>query len=143
MKYELEIGIAIGIVVTMLGYSILDGLRRIRLTPTAHDRWDSILLSKLTKQGMDRNKANFKSFTQSIYGWDKDDEGNLSPNWKEQDIIQLIKEMIEDKHSYSSIARLLNNNGEKGKRGGKWTPQTIKRVSSHDFHDNINQFKRD
>jgi DNA invertase Pin-like site-specific DNA recombinase len=143
MKYELEIGIAIGIVVTMLGYSILDGLRRIKLTPTAHDRWDSLLVSKLTKQGMDRNKANFKSFTQSIYGWDKDDEGNLSPNWKEQDIIQLIKEMIEDKHSYSSIARLLNNNGEKGKRGGKWTPHTIKRVSSNPFHDNINQFKRD
>ena len=51
--------------------------------------------------------------------------------------------MIEDEHSYSSIARLLNGNGERGKNGGKWTAQTIKRVSSNPFHDNINQFKRD
>lgn len=143
MKYELEIGIAIGSITTAIIFTILSQYVRPRVKPLTHDRWDSMLVSKLTKQGMDRNKANFKSFTQSIYGWDKDDEGNISPNWKEQDIIQLIKEMIGDKHSYSSIARLLNNNGEKGKRGGKWTAQTIKRVSSNPFHDNINQFKRD
>jgi len=142
MNIELGFGMFLGIVGTMVVYSVLDGLRRIRIEPS-HDRWDSLLVSKLTKEGMKRNKNNFKAFTQSIYGWDKDDEGNLTPNWKEQDIIQLMKEMIEDKHSYSSIARLLNNNGEKGKRGGMWTPHTIKRVSSNPFHDNINQFKRD
>jgi len=143
MKYELEIGIAIGSITTAIIFTILSQYVRPRVKPLTHDRWDSLLVSKLTKQGMDRNKANFKSFTQSIYGWDKDDEGNLIPNWKEQDIIQLMKEMIEDKNSYSSIARFLNINGEKGKRGGKWTPTTIKRVSSNPYHDNINQFKRD
>ena len=90
MKYELEIGIAIGSITTAIIFTILSQYVRPRLKPLTHDRWDSLLVSKLTKQGMDRNKANFKSFTQSIYGWDKDDEGNISPNWKEQDLIQLM-----------------------------------------------------
>tara|TARA_R100000900_G_scaffold137969_2_gene116615 strand:- start:3041 stop:3472 length:432 start_codon:yes stop_codon:yes gene_type:complete len=143
MKYELEIGIAIGSITTAIIFTILSQYVRPRVKPLTHDRWDSLLVSKLTKQGLDRNKTNFKSFTQSIYGWDKDDEGNMSPNWKEQDIIQLMKEMIEDKHSYASIARLLNNNGEKGKQGGQWQGQSVKRTVKNPFHDNINQFKRD
>lgn len=141
MNIELGFGMFLGIVGTMVVYSVLDSLR-IRIEPS-HDRWDSLLMSKLTKEGMDRNKSNFKSFTQSIYGWDKDDEGNLTPNWKEQDLIQLMKDMIEDNHSYSSIARLLNNSGERGKRGGKWTANTVIRVTSNSYHNNINQFKRD
>jgi len=142
MNIELGFGMFLGIVGTMLVYSILDGLSRIRIKPPL-DRWHGLAISKLTKQGMDRNKANFESFTQSIYGWDKDDEGNLTPNWKEQDIIQLMKEMIEDEHSYCSIARLLNANGEKGKRGGKWYASTIKKIISNPYHEKSNQFKRD
>ena len=143
MEYELEIGIAIGSITTAIIFTILSQYVRPRVKPLTHDRGDSLLVSKLTKQGMKRNKNNFKAFTQSIYGWDKDDEGKISPNWEEQDLIQLMKDMIEDNQSYSSIARLLNDVGKRGKRGGKWTASTVKRVTSNSYHNNINQFKRD
>ena len=142
MNIELGFGMFLGIVGTMVVYSVLDGLRRIRIEPS-HDRWDSLLVSKLTKQGMERNKKNFKAFTGAIYGWDKDDKGNLTPNWDEQAVIDEMKRLRNENQSWSGIARMLNDKGFKGKRGGNFGPQTVKRIIENPFHDKVNQFKRD
>ena len=143
MEYELEIGIAIGSITTAIIFTILSQYVRPRVKPLTHDRWDSLLVSKLTKQGMNRNKNNFKAFTQSVYGWDKDDEGNLTPNWDEQAVIDEMKRLRNENQSWSAIARMLNEKGFRGKRGGNFGPQTVKRTVENPFHDKVNQFKRD
>ena len=139
---QLEIGIVIGSLTTGIIFTIINRfINRPVLKPTIYDRFDALVWSKVTKQGMERNKNNFKSFTQSIYGWDKDDEGNLTPNWDEQAVIDEMRRMRNQNQSWSGIARTLNEKGFKGKRGGKFTPQTIKRTMENPFHDKRTQFK--
>ena len=141
---QLEIGIAIGSLTTGIIFMIINRfINRPILKPTIHDRFETLVWSKITKQGIERNKNNFKAFTQSIYGWDKDDEGNLTPNWDEQAVIDEMRRLRNENHSWSGIARMLNERGFRGKRGGKFGPQTVKRTVENPFHDKVNQFKRD
>ena len=61
-----------------------------------------------------------KKFTQSIYGWDETPQGDLVPNWNEQNVIDYIHWQINDNGmSATSVAKRLNKDGYKGKRGGK------------------------
>ena len=139
---QLEIGIVIGSLTTGIIFMIINRfINRPTLKPTIHDRFNALVWSKVTKQGMERNKNHFKSFTQSIYGWDKDDKGNLTPNWDEQAVIDEIKRMRNENYSWSGIARILTERGLKGKRGGKFSAQTIKRTVENPFHDKRKQFK--
>lgn len=141
---QLEIGIAIGSLTTGIIFTIINRfINRPILEPTIHDRYDTLVWSKITKQGMERNKNNFKAFTQSIYGWDKDDENNLTPNWDEQAVIHEMRRLRNENQSWSAIARMLNEKGFRGKRGGNFGPQTVKRTVENPFHDKVNQFKRD
>ena len=45
------------------------------------------LISERTQEGMDQLKAQNKRFTQSIFGWNVNEDGMLEPNWYEQDLI--------------------------------------------------------
>jgi len=45
------------------------------------------LISERTQEGMDQLKAQNKRFTESIFGWDVNEDGMLEPNWYEQDLI--------------------------------------------------------
>tara|TARA_R100000734_G_scaffold19038_1_gene17634 strand:+ start:626 stop:1066 length:441 start_codon:yes stop_codon:yes gene_type:complete len=145
---QLEIGIAIGSLTTGIIFMIINRFINRpttfeELKPTIHDRFNTVVWSKLTKQGIERNKNNFKSFTQSIYGWDKDDEGNLTPNWDEQAVIDEMRRLRKENNSWSGIARILNEKGLKGKRGGNFGPQTVKRTMENPFHDKRTQFKEE
>lgn len=93
------------------------------------------LISERTKMGMNQLKATHRKFTQSIYGWDVDPSGNLIPNWVEQNYIDFMKwQMRANGLSAAAVARALNKQGVKGKRGGKWQGSTVVRVKSNPFH---------
>ena len=92
--------------------------------------------AKKTKKGMDNLKKTGKKFTGSVYGWNeaRDKVGTLTPNWKEQHNIIVMKNLLNKKFSGGAIARQLNALGIKGKRGGKWQSGAVKRVVGNDFH---------
>ena len=99
------------------------------------------LISERTKMGMNQLKATHRKFTQSIYGWDVDPSGNLIPNWVEQNYIDFMKWQMEvNGLSAAAVARALNRQGVKGKRGGKWQGSTIVRVTSNPFHKDRHLF---
>ena len=99
------------------------------------------LISERTQEGMDQLKAQNKRFTDSIFGWDVDKNGMLKPNWYEQDIIDWMDWQINaNGMSAASVGRSLNSRGVKGKRGGQWQGQSVKRTISHTFHSNRQDF---
>jgi len=62
-------------------------------------------------------------------GFDLNEAGELIENREEQEIINLIKSLRSNGHSYRAIARNLEEHGYKTKRGNAvWHPQTIKQI---------------
>ena len=98
------------------------------------------LISERTQEGMDQLKAQNKRFTESIFGWDVNEDGMLEPNWYEQDLIDWMDWQIENGMSATAVARSLNSRGITGKRGGQWQGQSVKRTVSHTFHENRADF---
>ena len=99
------------------------------------------LISERTQEGMDQLKAQNKRFTESIFGWDVNEDGMLEPNWYEQDLIDWMDWQIEDNDmSAAAVARSLNSRGITGKRGGQWQGQSVKRTIGHTFHENRADF---
>ena len=93
------------------------------------------LISERTQIGMNELRSTHKKFTQSIYGWDEEENGSLVPNWFEQDVIDYMLWQIEDNGmSATAVARGLNKMGLKGKRGGKWQSGGVTRTVENDFH---------
>jgi hypothetical protein len=65
----------------------------------------------------------------------------LNPNWYEQDIIDWMEWQVNvNGMSQAAVARSLNSRGVKGKRGGKWQGQSVKRTIAHIFHANRKDF---
>ena len=99
------------------------------------------LVSERTQLSMDHLKATHKKFTHSIYGWDVEENSSLKPNWFEQNIIDFMIWQIEvNGLSYSAVARALNKQGIKGKKGGKWYSASISRVVENKFHNERTNF---
>jgi len=77
-------------------------------------------VSKRTKKAMTALKENMRAFTGPMLGWDKTEDDMLIPNWKEQQLIDWMKDQLKDGTSASEIARVLRNCKIRGKMGGKW-----------------------
>ena len=98
--------------------------------------------SKKTKEGMDKLKKSGKIFTSSIYGW-AGKKGALKPVWKEQhNIIVMSNLRNKDDWTLTAIAKKMNDDGIKGKRGGKWTAASVKNVFTNEFHKNASKFRK-
>ena len=93
------------------------------------------LISERTQEGMDQLKSMNRRFTHAIFGWNIDPNGNLNPNWKEQDQIDFMEWQVDDNGvSATSVAKHLNKVGIKGKRGGRWTASGVLRTYQNPFH---------
>ncbi|MBK38355.1 MAG: hypothetical protein CMB45_05130 [Euryarchaeota archaeon] len=98
--------------------------------------------AKKTKKAMDKLKKTGKVFTGGIYGWNALKNGTLVPNWKEQWNIQCMRNRRAEGASWAAIARVLNEKGIKGKRGGKWQSGGVRRIAENSFHErNIKNYK--
>lgn len=99
------------------------------------------LISERTQEGMDQLRATHQKFTQSIYGWDAQEDGSLIPNWYEQNAIDYMAWQVnENGMSATSVARQLNKIGMKGKRGGKWHGASVMRTIRNKFHNQRTKF---
>ena len=93
------------------------------------------LISERTQEGMDQLKATHQKFTQSVYGWDVGEDGSLHPNWNEQSVIDYMAwQTNTNGMSASAVARNLNKQGIKGKRGGNWHGAGVLRTVRNEFH---------
>ena len=99
------------------------------------------LISERTQEGMDQLKAMNKKFTQSIYGWDETPQGDLVPNWNEQNVIDYMYWQVErNGMSATSVAKNLNKEGLRGKRGGNWSATSVLKVLRNPFHERRKKF---
>ena len=99
------------------------------------------LISERTQEGMNQLKAMNKKFTQSIYGWDETEQGTLVPNWNEQNVIDYMYWQVEKNGmSATSVAKHLNKEGLKGKRGGNWSSTSVLKVLRNSFHERRRKF---
>jgi len=99
------------------------------------------LISERTQVGMNQLKSSHKKFTDAIYGWDVDENGSLKPNWYEQNIIDYMAWQIDKNGlSYSAVARALNRQGVKGKKGGNWYGTGVSRTIQNEFHKERTKF---
>ena len=99
------------------------------------------LISERTQEAAQLKAAN-KRFTESIFGWDVDEDGMLVPNWDEQDTIDWMEWQVNNNGmSASAVARSLNGQGIKGKRGGDWQSHSVSRIIANEFHANRVEFE--
>ena len=99
------------------------------------------LIAERTKEGMDFLKSNHLKFTNAIYGWDENSKGELKPNWSEQSQIDLMLWQIRaNGMSATSVARMMNKRGRRGKKGGKWTSTSVSRVVKNKYHSTRHEF---
>ena len=93
------------------------------------------LISERTREGMGYLKDNRLRFTKDIYGWDVKEDGSIRPNWTEQSRIDFMAwQMRKNGMSAYSVAKCMNARGWLGKKGGKWTSSSVKRVVGNRFH---------
>ena len=114
-------------------------------------------LARRTSDGMASTRKKGGVSTSAIFGWNImeviDENGNpvigsndkvvkkCVPNWQEQAIINWIKQQVADGLSFNKIARILNELGIRGKKGGKWQAQSIKRCLESKQHQELRNFK--
>lgn len=85
------------------------------------------LISERTSAVLQSKKRRGEVFNHTPYGYDRD--GNrLEENPQEQAILQTIRSMREGGLAYNKIAKALNDQGIKGKNGGMWGSETVRKV---------------
>jgi site-specific DNA recombinase len=112
-------------------------------------------LSTRTTGGMDVQRDSGGVTTSAVFGWDVmeliNEDGSpliendkvvktVVPNWQEQAVINWIRTKVSEGKSNNWIATQLNSIGLKGKKGGKWQGQSIKRCLEAKQHSQIVKF---
>ena len=103
-----------------------------------------------TRKGMAARRKAGKAITGSIYGYNKGKDGTISPNWREQLNIEWMYSRVNARKNSdyrltaSQVAKILNANGYKGKKGGSWTStgvlRTIRRVDHVERQKTLTQY---
>jgi site-specific DNA recombinase len=88
--------------------------------------------SERTKLALNHKKSKGEKTGGDVpFGWDADHSGKLIENDTEQHVIKLIFDEWGRGNSLGSIAKRLNNDGYKTKRGSKFYAQTIKNILNY------------
>ena len=88
--------------------------------------------SERTKLALNHKKSKGEKTGGDVpFGWDADHSGKLIENDTEQHVIKLIFDEWGRGNSLGSIAKKLNNDGYKTKRGSKFYAQTIKNILNY------------
>lgn len=92
-------------------------------------QWEREAIGERTRDALHHKKTKGQRVGEVPFGWDLADDGvHLVENEQEQVVRTLIVELRLRGQSYRQIARRLNEDGVKAKRGGKWYPQSVSNV---------------
>jgi len=112
-------------------------------------------LSTRTIGGQDVKRDSGGVTTNAVFGWEVmelvNEDGSpliendkivktVVPQWQEQAVMNWMRTVLNEGKSYNWIARELNSIGLKGKKGGKWQSQSIKRCLEAKQHSQIVKF---
>ncbi len=88
------------------------------------------LISTRIKQAKAKLKAESRHTGGSLpYGYDKDSDGYLIPNSKEQSVIEVMKDGRDNMNlSYGKLAGYLDDLGHKTRKGTSFTSMTVSRI---------------
>ena len=86
------------------------------------------MIKERTASGRAARKAEGRSIGGCPYGLTKTDDNFLVPNQKEQEVIQIIKELKAEGWTARSIAMHLNDRGIKSKKGRTWQATQVIRI---------------
>ena len=99
------------------------------------------LISERTREVMEYKRRKGLRYTHSIYGWKHTEDGRMIPDWKEQANIDLMLwQMRVNGASATSVARMMNKRGLRGKKGGKWYAASVIKVTSNTYHRRRGKF---
>lgn len=85
------------------------------------------LIAQRTSEALARLRAEGKAFGPVPYGWVRSGD-HLVPATDEQRIRREIIELRESRCSFREIASWLNREGFPAKRGGRWSPMSVRSV---------------
>jgi len=99
-----------------------------------------------TQGGMQRLQEQLKKSSHAVFGWFfNEDEQRMNPNWHQQAVIQYVKDAWNDNkgHSFSKIARDLNDWGIPTSTGRQWTSSGVSRLikKPSKMQDQLHQFE--
>lgn len=81
-----------------------------------------------TKASLDHLRSQGRRWNHTPYGYNCDDDGNLSRNHREQRAIRLMKHMRGDGSSYADIAHELDLTGYRPKRADSWSGVAVWKI---------------
>lgn len=100
----------------------------------AVDMMEREIVGERTKEALAIKKASGKVYGPVPLGWDKADNGELVPNETEQVVIRRMKSMKANGLSFNRIAHTLNDEGIRGKKGGKFQAVSIQKILENEIH---------
>lgn len=86
------------------------------------------LISERTSAGMEETRRKGTYLGSVPLGFQRNKQGSLMQNKKEQQLVALIRSLREDGHSLRAIAAILDQQGYPTKKGGHWHPYTVKLI---------------
>lgn len=123
-------------------------------TATGRMVWHTLLMvsemeneqrAERTQSGMQRLQEQLKKSSHAVFGWFyNEDEERMNPDWHQQAVIQHVKDAWNDNkgHSFSKIARDLNDWGIPTSTGRQWTSSGVSRLikKPSKMQDQLHQF---
>ena len=115
---------------TKIGSKVLEAIDILAL-------WDAKSIPDRTSEMIERKKKMGEKVGHAPFGYTYKKK-QLSPLIKELNIASLIREKRENENlSYNKIAKFLNRNRLRAKRGGRWYAETIKVICENPLYDQI------
>ena len=97
--------------------------------------WDAKTISDRTHEMIENKRKIGEHVGHAPFGYEYQKK-RLTPLVRELNIAKIIREKREEENlSYHKIARFLNNQRLKAKRGGKWYAETIKCICENPLYD--------
>lgn len=106
----------------------------IRQVLAAFSEFERKVIAARTKSAMQRYQAQGRRMSSRCpYGWEQDpqDPKQMIPSEREARIVREIIRRDAEGQSAATIARLLNESGERNRSGGEWHRVQIQRVVKH------------
>ncbi len=91
------------------------------------------LISERTSTALSHKRDNLEAYGPTPYGFTREGD-TLQADSQEGEVVVEIKALREEGLSLRKIADLLNNRGERTKKGGKWHASTIKYILENELY---------
>lgn len=94
------------------------------------------LIAERTKEALQYKKSKLETYSPTPFGFNRED-GHITPNQKELEIVTLMRKLKERGLSYQAIINKLNEKDIPTKNGKSWSKSTIWGILRNPIYDNL------